>query len=75
VIRQAVSEGCNRLAVATAAADLEKIQFYRTLGFRIENIEPDIFTAARGYPEAERNGIPVRDRVWLKMEIGYVSGQ
>ena len=75
VIRQAVSAGCTQLVVATATADLDNIQFYRTLGFRIDYIEHDVFTPARGYAQMEVNGIPVRDRVWLKMEIGSASGR
>jgi ribosomal protein S18 acetylase RimI-like enzyme len=75
VIQKAVSEGCGQLMVATATADIGNIRFYEKMGFRIDNIERDVFTAARGYADAELNGVPRLDRVWLKMDIHHALGQ
>ena len=58
------------LLVGTAAADLENLGFYQQLGFRVLRVERDAFTAERGYPPGlEAHGIPVRDRVWLELEL------
>jgi GNAT superfamily N-acetyltransferase len=68
-IGEAFRCGIPRVLVATATADLDNISFYQNRGFRIDYVEHDVFTADRGYPELEANGIPVRDRVWLSLVI------
>ena len=58
------------LVVATAAADTGNLRFYQRAGFRMRSIERDAFTPATGYPpDLAGDGIPVRDRVWLDLEI------
>jgi|SRR5215831_10453130 len=59
-----------RLLVGTATADLENLRFYQQLGFRMLRVERDVFTPEQGYPEGlVAHGIPVRDRVWLLLEL------
>ena len=64
-------EGCSRLVVATAAADIGNLRFYQRLGFRMRSIERDAFTPATGYePGLMVDGIELRDRVWLDLSLG-----
>jgi GNAT superfamily N-acetyltransferase len=63
----AFSAGAIRVFVATATADIGNLRFYQRLGFRMDRIERDAFTVARGYPVLEVEGIPLRDRVWLSI--------
>jgi GNAT superfamily N-acetyltransferase/catechol 2,3-dioxygenase-like lactoylglutathione lyase family enzyme len=58
------------LLVATAAADTRVLRFYQLLGFRMLRVERDAFTAEAGYPEIDVEGIPLRDRVWLSLDLG-----
>ena len=67
-IERAFSAGASRVLVATATADIGNLRFYQQLGFRMERVERDAFTAARGYPNLQVEGIPVRDRVWFSMD-------
>ena len=63
--------GAERLVVATATADLDNLGFYQRLGFRLLQVERDVFTPAGGYPEnLSVCGIPVRDRIWLELVLG-----
>jgi GNAT superfamily N-acetyltransferase len=63
-------DGCPRLLVATAAADIGNLRFYQRVGFRMLSIERDAFTPATGYDDgAEIDGIPLRDRVWLDLPL------
>jgi hypothetical protein len=57
------------LVVATAAADTRVLRFYQLLGFRMLRVERDAFTPENGYPEIDVDGIPLRDRVWLSLEL------
>ena len=58
------------LRVATAAADIGNLRFYQRVGFRLRSVERDAFTPATGYePDAVVDGIPLRDRVWLELEL------
>jgi ribosomal protein S18 acetylase RimI-like enzyme len=69
-IALARDERCSTLVVATAAADTGNLRFYQRLGFRMRAVERDAFTAATGYPPGiVVEGIPLRDRVWLDMEL------
>jgi GNAT superfamily N-acetyltransferase len=64
------SEGARVMLVGTAAADIGNLRFYQRLGFRMLRIESDAFTPADGYPEGIAiDGIPLRDRVWLTLEL------
>ena len=67
-IERAFSAGASRVLVATATADIGNLRFYQQLGFRMERVERDAFTAARGYPNLQVEGIPVRDRVWFSLD-------
>jgi len=70
------SEGVATVRVATAAADTGVLRFYQRRGFRIRSVERDAFTTARGYPPGmEVDGIPVRDRVWLDIDLGPERGR
>ena len=68
-ICKAFRSGAPHLLVSTATSDTDNLRFYQRRGFRMDYVERDVFTAARGYPELEANGIPVRDRVWLSLAI------
>lgn len=57
------------LLVATAAADTRVLRFYQLLGFRLLRVERDAFTPETGYPPIDVDGIPLRDRVWLSLEL------
>jgi ribosomal protein S18 acetylase RimI-like enzyme len=58
------------LTVATAAADVGNLRFYQLAGFRMREIERDAFTPALGYPAGLRvQGIRLRDRVWLDLDL------
>jgi GNAT superfamily N-acetyltransferase/catechol 2,3-dioxygenase-like lactoylglutathione lyase family enzyme len=57
------------LRVATAAADTRVLRFYQLLGFRFERVERDAFTSEAGYPAVDVNGIALRDRVWLSLDL------
>jgi ribosomal protein S18 acetylase RimI-like enzyme len=63
-------EGRTSLVVATASADTDNLRFYQRLGFRVRSIERDAFTAAAGYePGLQVDGIELRDRIWLDLEV------
>lgn len=58
------------LLVATGAADIGNLRFYQRVGFRLLSVERDAFTPATGYPDPIMiDGIPLRDRVWLSIEL------
>jgi GNAT superfamily N-acetyltransferase len=65
------ARGRATLSVATATADIGNLRFYQLAGFRMRNVERDAFTLARGYPaEMIVDGIRLRDRVWLDLDLG-----
>jgi ribosomal protein S18 acetylase RimI-like enzyme len=65
-----VAEGASQVRVATAAANLDNLRFYQRCGFRLRAVERDAFTPAAGYPpDGTIAGIPLRDRVWLDMQL------
>jgi ribosomal protein S18 acetylase RimI-like enzyme len=68
-LEHAHSKGCIQVVVGTATTDIENLHFYQRRGFRMDRIERDVFTANRGYPAVEANGIPVRDRVWFSIDL------
>ncbi|MCK9875831.1 GNAT family N-acetyltransferase [Frankia sp. Ag45/Mut15] len=58
------------LLVATAAAGIGNLRFYQRCGFRLRSIERDAFTEAAGYPPGILlDGIALRDRVWLDLDL------
>ena len=69
-IELARGEGRESITVATATADIGNLRFYQRCGFRLRSVERDAFTIERGYrADLESDGIPVRDRVWLDLEL------
>ena len=67
-------EAAHRLLVSTAAADIGNLRFYQRLGFRMVRIERDVFGAEAGYADGiVINGIPLRDRVWLDLDLSGES--
>lgn len=63
-------QGVRRLTVATAAADIGNLRFYQRQGFRLLRIERDAFGPSNGYRQgAQIDGIPLRDRVVLDIEL------
>lgn len=69
-IRQARGRNSSELRVATAAADTGNLRFYQRVGFRMRTVERDAFTPAAGYDPGTVDGIDLRDRVWLDLELG-----
>lgn len=69
-VELAATGPATHMVVATAAADLGNLRFYQRQGFRMLAVERDAFTEATGYPPGITvEGIPLRDRVWLDMEL------
>jgi ribosomal protein S18 acetylase RimI-like enzyme len=63
-------DGVRHVIVGTASSGVRQLAFYQRLGFRLTHIEPDFFTAARGYPPGlDENGIPTRDMVWMRISL------
>ena len=61
-----VAHSCNGTGLA---GHLQLVDTGRP-GFRMRSVEPDAFTPATGYPAGIRvDGIPLRDRVWLEMDL------
>ena len=70
--RVLAAEGATIVRVATAAADTANLHFYQRQGFRMRSIERDVFTVAGGYPSGHQiDGIALRDRVWLDVELPF----
>lgn len=63
------AENRSALLVATAAADTGVLHFYQRLGFRFLCVERDVFTEEAGYPPVEIDGVPLRDQVWLSLNL------
>jgi ribosomal protein S18 acetylase RimI-like enzyme len=58
------------ITVSTAAADVGNLRFYQRAGFRFRAVERDAFTTASGYAaDTVIDGIELRDRIWLDLEI------
>src|SRR4051812_7947781 len=64
------AQGLSALTVSTAAADTGNLRFYQRLGFRLRAVDRDAFTPAAGYaPGTVIDGIELRDRVWLDLDL------
>jgi lactoylglutathione lyase len=64
------ARGHSAVTVATASADIGNLRFYQLVGFRMRTIERDAFTTTVGYPaELMVDGIRLRDRVWLDLQL------
>jgi GNAT superfamily N-acetyltransferase len=62
-------ESIPTLMVATAAAGTRALRFYQLLGFRLLRVERDVFTSEAGYPRIDVDGVPLRDQVWLSLNL------
>lgn len=73
LVRHAIAncrdQGDSTLLVSTAAADTRVLRFYQLAGFRMLRVERDAFTAENGYPPVDIDGIPLRDRLWLALDL------
>jgi ribosomal protein S18 acetylase RimI-like enzyme/quinol monooxygenase YgiN len=64
------THGVERVVVGTASSGVRQLAFYQRLGFRLTHVERDFFNDARGYPpELSEDGIPVRDMVWMALDL------
>ena len=64
------ARGHSSLAVATAAADTCNLRFYQLAGFRMRRVERDAFTPGERHPAGlVVDGILLRDRVWLDLQL------
>jgi GNAT superfamily N-acetyltransferase len=69
-IAKARNQNLHTVRVGTSSADISNLRFYQRRGFRMLAIERDAFTPADGYPEGiETDGLPLRDRVWLTLDL------
>ena len=60
----------NRLVAGIPSSDLDVLGFSQRLGFRVLRVDRDAYGPERGYPDGLlANGIQVRDRVWLELEL------
>jgi ribosomal protein S18 acetylase RimI-like enzyme len=67
-LNRACAAGAQSVVVATETADIDNLRFYQRLGFRMDRIERDAFSAERSYPDDLKvDGIRVRDRVWFSL--------
>ena len=70
VIDELRKRGVRRAIVGTANAGIGQLAYYQKAGFRLQRIERDFFSPARGYPAVmEDNGIRLRDMVWMDLEL------
>lgn len=70
VLEDLRKRGVRRAIVGTANAGIGQLAYYQKAGFRLQRIERDFFSPARGYPAVmEDNGIRLRDMVWMDLEL------
>jgi ribosomal protein S18 acetylase RimI-like enzyme len=70
VLEELRRRGVRRAVVGTANAGIGQLAYYQKAGFRLLRIERDFFSPARGYPAVmEDNGIRLRDRVWMDLDL------
>jgi ribosomal protein S18 acetylase RimI-like enzyme len=70
VLEELRRRGVRRAIVGTANAGIGQLAYYQKAGFRLQRIERDFFSPARGYPAVmEDNGIRLRDMVWMDLEL------
>jgi ribosomal protein S18 acetylase RimI-like enzyme len=63
------ARGGRSVVLATAAASILALKFYQRLGFRIQRIIRDFYSAERGYVPLELDGIVLRDEVILDLDL------
>jgi GNAT superfamily N-acetyltransferase len=60
----------NRLVAGIPSSGLDVLGFCQRLGFRVLRVDRDAYGPEHGYPDGlHANGIRVRDRVWLELEL------
>lgn len=70
VLAEVRRRGVARVIVGTANSGIGQLAFYQKAGFRLSHIERDFFSPERGYPaDLQENGIPLRDMVWMDLEL------
>jgi ribosomal protein S18 acetylase RimI-like enzyme len=66
--------GARTAVVGTASSGVRQLAFYQRLGFRLTRVERDYFSAEKGYPDdLAEQGIPVRDMVWMDLDLAPFS--
>ncbi len=68
VIQEAQQRGVRSVLVGTSNASLSQIAFYQKCGFRLDSVRRDYFDYLSS--PAYENGIPIRDMLVLRIEIG-----
>jgi GNAT superfamily N-acetyltransferase len=69
-IAEARLAGADRVALATAAADIGNLRFYQRCGFRMTHVVQDAFGPDAGYPDGiVIDGIPLLDQVWFELQL------
>ncbi len=62
--------GVGRVIVGTGNSSIGQLAFYQKAGFRLWQVERDVFTPERGYaPDLQEHGIPLRDMIWLDQAL------
>jgi len=70
VLEELRRAGVRRVIVGTGNSGIGPLAFYQKVGFRLLCIERDFFGVARGYRSGiVENGIPLRDMVWMDLEL------
>lgn len=70
VLAELTARGYRRAIVGTGNSGIGQLAYYQKAGFRLHHIERDFFSPERGYDESiEENGIPLRDMVWMDLEL------
>lgn len=68
LIQEAQQRGVRSVLVGTSNASLNQIAFYQKCGFRLDSVRRDYFDYLSS--PAYENGIPIRDMLVLRYEIG-----
>lgn len=70
VLAELHEQGYRRAIVGTGNSGIGQLAYYQKAGFRLHHIERDFFSPERGYDEGiEENGIPLRDMVWMDLDL------
>jgi ribosomal protein S18 acetylase RimI-like enzyme len=70
VLADLKARGVKHVIVGTGNSGIGQLAYYQKAGFRLQRIERDFFSPARGYPEGlEEKGIPLRDMVWMDQDL------
>lgn len=70
VLAELAERGDRRAVVGTGNSGIGQLAYYQKAGFRLHHIERDFFSPERGYDEGiEENGIPLKDMVWMDLDL------